>query len=182
MEPLIRDLSGIDRVRKEWIDTFEEYIPKWLESLVPHYEVAKEHGADVLALSNVMYIGEHPEELVVDDVHYYLGEYPALGKELSFNGNHGHYPANWKDGFDKVYVEPKSPYGAPSLDSLYVGQYLTRYLNRKAPNDVLRLRIQKRFRELVGDDKLLFDFGYTSYILLNPEKQWYINSYKLTEA
>lgn len=180
----IRDLKDMDKVSPEWVDTFEDYIPKWIESLVSHYEVAKRYGAEILQLGNVLYWGDKPQEITENNVHYYLADTPTFGKVLSFNGNKEHYPCSWKDGFAKIYPGPKNdPYGAQKIyESIYYDKYLWRYLNRKAPNNELSKRIEKYFQNLINDDTVLFDFGSTSYILLDPSKKWHIDHYKHLES
>lgn len=180
----IRDLKGMDKVSPEWVDTFEDFIPKWLESLVPHYELAKKGDADVLQLGNAMYFGEKPQEITENNVHYYLADTALLGKMLSFNGDIEHYPCSWREGFEKVYPGPKNDtYGSQRIaDFMYYDSYVCRYWNRKKPYDELAKRIEKHFQELIDNDTVLFDFSTTSYILLNPSKKWYIDHYKYLEA
>lgn len=180
---IIRDLKDMEKVSKEWIDAFEEYIPKWVESLVPHYEVAKEYNVDVLELSNTMYLGDTPPEIIKNGIHYYLHEKSVLGRTLSFNGNSGYYPVNWKEGFEKDYKELENRSDIERInDWMYYSNHLCRYNNRKEPYDELAKRIEAYFRELVGNETVLFDLGSTSYILLDPSKKWHINHYKKLET
>ena len=173
----IRDLKGMENVSPEWSDKFEAFIPIWLESLVPHYKVAKEYGADMLELVNTMYLTNYPDDLIVNGVHYYLVERPGIGKILSFNSNFQYYPVNWKERFKEYAGDVDN-----LSDWLFYHTHTTRYMNREAPYNELRIRIERLFREITGDDSVGFDFGSTSYILLNPEMRWYIKSYKSLES
>lgn len=170
---LIRDLKNMDKVDPVWINTFEEYIPKWLESLIPHYEVAKQYNADVLSLVNLFFMGDsEPDDMIINGIHYHIGDYPLLGRELAFNSAGGYYPCNWEDGFSKIYSEPVDKYGIPMTSIwLYTRDYLWRYLNRMTPYNELSKRIERLFQQMIGNDNVAFDFGSTSYILLNPSKK-----------
>ena len=174
----IRDLHNMDKVSTEWIEGFETYIPKWLDSLIPHYELGKEYGVDVVALCNVMYFGDKPEEIERNGVHYYLIDTPTLGKTLEFNGNRGYYPCNWEDGFDlELKYPPVDKYGIPkNFDWLYTHNHLWRWLNRKTPYNELSKRIEKLFQQITNDDSVLFDFGSTSYILFDHKRRAYLDN------
>lgn len=175
-ELLVRDIESIkEHVDPKWIETFEVYIPQWLESLVPHYEIAKSHGVDVFDMSNHLYWGDKPEEIVVNDVHYFLDESQLLGKTLSFNADY-YYHCDWEDGMEKIYTAPVWKYCSCSHDWMYYHHYLWRFLNRKAPYDIVRKRVEKLFQQIIGDESVIFDFGCRSYILFNPSKLWYINN------
>lgn len=174
---LIRDLDNMDMVDPKWVDTFEEYIPKWLESLKPHYELRKERGVDVVELINRMYLGDKPEEIERNGVFYYLDDFPLWGKTLSFNANLGSYPASWETGFNKIYTEPVDKYGIRKYSNfLWSHTYLWRFLNRKPPYNELPKRIERLFQQIVNDDSVLFDFESVSYIIFNPAKKCYIDN------
>lgn len=174
---LIRDLKNMDRVSPDWIDAFENYISSWLNSLVPHYIVAKQHKIDLIALENVFTMGgEELERIEMNNIHYYIHNIPGAGRMLSFNANNGYFPCNWKEGFDKVYT-PESE-SQHTSDWLWYSSYVTRYLNRNPPCDELGKRIERLFREMVNDNDVGFDFGSTSYILMNNNLKWYINNHK----
>lgn len=175
---LIRDLKNMDMVSSEWIEAFEAYIPKWLETLIPHYEIGKEYGVDVVDLSNVMYFGDKPEEIERNGVHYYLTDTWCLGKSIAFNGNKGYYPCSWEDGFDKnLMYPPVNEYGAPkNFDWLYTHHHLWRWLNREAPYNELSKRIEKLFQQITGDSQILFDFGCRSYILFDHKRKAYLDN------
>lgn len=163
---LIKDLYGMENVSAKWIEAFENYIPLWLETLIPHYKVAKVLGADILCLVNNMYMGKMPEDIVVNGVHYYFTDTPLFGKTLSFNSNHSYYPCNWEDGFKKIYHEDLNE-SSQFSDWLYSHNHTWRFLNRKDPYNVCPQRIEKLFIDMVDDDSILFDFGSTSYIIFN---------------
>ena len=163
---LIKDLYGMENVSAKWIEAFENYIPQWLETLIPHYKVAKELDADILCLVNNMYMGKTPEDIVVNGVHYYFTDTLLFGKTLSFNSNHAYYPFNWEDGFKKVYPEDMND-STRFSDWMHTHHHLWRFLNRKQPYNEFSKRVETLFRQMVGDDSILFDFGCTSYIIFN---------------
>lgn len=171
---LIRDLKGFENVSDEWKDAFEDYIPKWLESLIPHYEVGKEYGVDVVELRNVMYFGEKPEDIERNGVHYYLSDSLALGRTLAFNGNIG-FPCSWEDHLE--YTLTDDTWGIKKLnDWRLTHYYLWRWLNRKEPYNEPSKRIEKLFQQMTGDDSILFDFGCTSYILFDHKRKKYLDN------
>ena len=176
MNDFIRDLNGIDRVSREWVDAFEAYIPNWITSLIPHYEVAKSVGANVLLLQNVIsFGGDTSTKLDVNGVHYYVNENDwRFGKSVCFNANDGYCAANWKDGFDKVYTEPPTlPNGiSPALnDWIHYESYTCRYSNQKAPYDELSKRIEAYFQQLINDTTVGINFGSTSCVILDLSKR-----------
>lgn len=174
---LISDLKNMEMVSPEWIEAFESYIPSWLNSLVPHYMVAKQNKIDLIALENVVTMGgDEPERIEMNGTQYYIQTSPYVGRLLSFNATNSYFPCNWKEGFDKVYT-PKSESQHLS-DWLWYHSYVTRYLNREPPYDELGKRIEDLYRRLVNDNEVWFDFGSTSYILMNNNLKWYINNYK----
>lgn len=145
--------------------------------MVPHYKVAKQNKIDLIALENVLTMGEEElEQIEMNNIHYYIQNIPGVGRILSFNANNGYFPGNWKEGFEKVYT-PESD-SQHTSDWLWYSSHVTRYLNRKPPYDELGKRIEILFREMVNDYDVGFDFGSTSYILMNNNLKWYINNYK----
>ena len=50
----MKGLKDAEKLSPNFRKTFEEFIPLWLESLLPHYEEAKKTGVDYLYLANIL--------------------------------------------------------------------------------------------------------------------------------
>lgn len=176
--------DNINNLTPTFRDAVENFIPKWLESFVPHYQEAKEKKVDILDLSNVKgYSGQHYEN---NGFHYLYFPANCDLSFLSLDSTDDHYT---RTGFRECIVEmyPNLDY-APDPDmgkfselfmnSLYFDHYLWRAFNRKDPYDDMMNRMNDYFRKLTGDDTTVgISLSDRPMLYFNPRAKTYINYY-----
>ena len=63
--------NNINSLTPIFREAIEEFIPEWLESLLPYYQETKQNGDDILELSNVISSeGEHYEKNGIYTLHH----------------------------------------------------------------------------------------------------------------
>lgn len=175
--------DNINNLTPTFRDAVENFIPKWLESFVPHYQEAKEKNVDIMDLANVKgYSGQHYEK---NGFHYLYFPSDYGMSFLSLDSSDNHYT---RTGFRECIVNmyPNLDY-APDPDmgkfselinnSLYFDHYLWRLFNRKSPYDDLNNKIDSFFKQLTRDDNAGFSLSGTSMLYFNERAKMYINNY-----
>ena len=171
MSKFILDDRG-DRLSPEFRKAFEEFIPKWLESLRPYYEEAKATGVDYLYLANYKTMGAKCQLYEKNGVGYYLSEYRGI-KELAFNSDHHYIKCNWLECFEEAYP------GIDNISNFSVYNLpLTRLWNKKQEYSEWAERINKCFQEIMGDTNVEFSISSTSAIFFNEKAKYFIDRYR----
>lgn len=176
-------LDNINNLTPVFRSTVEKFIPEWLDTILPHYYLAKEKNVDIFELSNVIGFGGEHFERNGFRYHYFVN-----GSGVSFlalDGSDGHYTRiGFRECLVKMYPEldvaPEPDMGKFSElfnNSLYFDHYLWRLFNRKAPYDDLRNKVDEYFKRLTGDNNVGFSLSSTSMIFFNSKAQRYIDQY-----
>ena len=164
-------------------NTVEKFIQEWLDTILPHYYLAKEKNVDILELSNVIcYSGEQFEHNGFRYIYYVDGSGMSY---LTLDGSDGHYTRiGFRECIVKMFpdldVSPDPDMGKFSeifKNSLYFDHYLWRLFNRKAPYDDLNNKVDMYFKQLTGDNNVGFSLSSTSMIYFNPQAQKYIDQH-----
>lgn len=174
-------LDNINNLTPVFRNAVEDFIPKWLNTIIQHYDLAKEKQVDILELANeICYNGEQFERNGFHYNYYVNGSGMSV---LSLDGSNGHYTRiGFRECLIKMYPEldvaPESDMGKFSElfnNSLYFDHYLWRLFNRKAPYDDLRNKVDEYFKRLTRDNNVGFSLSSTSMIYFNPKAQMYID-------
>ena len=95
-------LKGADRLSPDFKQAFEEFIPRWIESLIPHCDEARRQGADYLRLCNYKPTGASCTLYEKDGIGYCLSEHRGM-RELAFNSDCRYIRCNWCECFNDMY-------------------------------------------------------------------------------
>lgn len=176
-------LDNINNLTPVFRNAVEDFIPKWLNTIIQHYDLAKEKQVDILELANeICYNGEQFERNGFHYNYYVNGSGMSV---LSLDGSNGHYT---RIGFRECIIEmfpdldvsPDPDMGKFSeliKNSMYFDYYLWRMFNRKPPYDDLNNKIDAYFKRLTGDDNVGFSLSGTSMLYFNERAKMYINNY-----
>ena len=133
----------IDGLTPTFRDAVEVFIPKWLDSLLPHYQVAKEYKVDILFLANV--IGTEGKHFEHDGYYYYYQNSSSGMSVLSLDGK-GHYKhVNWRECMADMYPgidRDPDPYMGKFCELNQNSQNLQNYSDQtffKVLRDVMKL-------------------------------------------
>ena len=176
----IKDLPWASSLSERFSDAFEKFLPKWIESLLPYYQEGKELGVDLFSLQNIMNLRTHHSNTYVyekNGICYNLTKNQI--NKLSFNGDNEYRKCNWLECFCDFLPN----YDTASLEninnSLYYSRYITRCHNIHPENAELANRCNSYFRQVTGDDSVVFSLGRTSFICYNEEGNKYVQKYHL---
>lgn len=175
--------NNINNLTPIFREAIEEFIPEWLESLLPYYQETKQNGDDILELSNVISSeGEHYEKNGI----YYCRHQNSEGLSiLAFDSLKGYRKVNWREcliekhpDFDRDPDAPMGKFCELTKNSLYFDHYVWRLFNRKPPYDDLKNKVDSYFKQLTGDNSVGFSLSSTSMLYFNEKAKWYIDQYR----
>lgn len=166
----------------KWVDKIEAYIPKWIESLVPYYNAAKNAGADVFRLSNVIYTRDFPEEYVENGIYYYVRELNSRDKEMEINGSKNSLSSDILTSFRQNHELPIGDedwreWSDCSMACWNLHWHLIRYDKKEDKYKELAKRMDQYFMNLVDDPLVKLDVGDTTFILMDRRKDWEITGW-----
>lgn len=166
----------------KWVDKIEAYIPKWIESLVPYYNAAKNAGADIFRLSNVIYTRDFPTEYVENGIYYYVRDLNLTDKEMEINGSKNSFPCDILTSFRKnhelpICDEDCRDWSDWSMTRWSLHWHLTRYDKKEDKYKELAKRMDQYFVNLVDDPLVKLDVGDTTFILMDKRKDWKITEW-----
>lgn len=172
----------IDGLTPTFRDAVEVFIPKWLDSLLPHYQVAKEYKVDILELANV--IGADGKHFEQDGYYYYYNNNASGMSILSLDGL-GHYSlVNWRECMAEMYPDFGSdpdPYSGKfcelNQNSMRFSPYVERHMNKKPEYSDLSDKVNAYFKQLTGDNKVGFSLSGTSMLYFNQRAKNHIDYY-----
>ena len=176
--------KNINNLTPIFRNAIEEFIPGWLESLLPYYQEAKHSGDDILELSNVISSeGEHYEKNGI----YYCRHLNDEGLSmLAFDSLKGYRKVNWREcliekhpDFDRDPDASMGIFCELTKNSLYFDHYVWRLFNRKPPYDDLKNKVDSYFKQLTGDNGVGFSLSSTSMLYFNEKAKWYIDQYRV---
>ncbi len=162
----------------DYIDALEDFLPLWLESLVPHYQEAKRQNVELLALTNYLCLGTHPTLYENNGIGYHLMENKALGgMELAFDSAYKYQKVNWSECFENEYPELFKDPTQRVINFGGTSSYMSRLSNTKEPYDIIAKQVDDYFKKITGDPGVGFSFGYNSYIYFTDNAKNYIARY-----
>ena len=173
MTTFIRNIELANRLTPDFIDAFEEFVPKWQQHLIPFYQEAKSKGDDILELVNYKPMGAECELYEKDGVGYYRQKPSGLSM-LGFNSDYKYQPVNWYECFRSFRPDVDEDETKRICNFSIYNAYFSRIFNTKPPYNELAKRIDAYFKAITGDSTVGFSLGYTSYIYFNKKGEDYI--------
>lgn len=102
---IISDLPVAKQLTPDFVEAFDEFIPRWLGTIVKPYKEAKEKGVDMLQLMNFVNMGAPAEIYESDGIGYYLHDGSGL-RMLGFDADHPNRRYwGWYGCFQQQYPE-----------------------------------------------------------------------------
>lgn len=161
------ELKGADRLSPDFKQAFEEFIPRWIESLIPHCDEARRQGADYLRLCNYKPTGASCTLYEKDGIGYYLSEHRGI-KELAFNSDHRYIRCNWCECFNEMY---------PDVDNVHdfgaYNHYLTHLFHKDPDVKEWEDRINECFQNITGYADAELSIGSESMVFFNDKARRY---------
>mgnify|MGYP006873193236 CR=1 FL=1 len=161
----LSELEFVQRLTPEFRDHFERFIPQWLDSLVPHYEEAKEKGAETFHLVNVKNCGNDFLSFEKNGIGYYLSEQPYI-KEMTFNSDYKYKRCGWYECFCEFYPRLESDFDERISNFREYNCYMTKYLNKKEEYSCMAEWVNEYFKSITKDPNVYFILSDTSTICL----------------
>ena len=180
MTDFIRDLELTDRLTLDFVDAFEEFVPIWINHLLPFYQEAKSKGDDILELVNIKPMGAVCELYEKDGVGYYRHQSCGLSI-LGFNSDYKYQPVNWYECFKSFRPDVDEDETKRVCNFGIYNAYFSRIFNMKPPYNGLAKRVNDYFKTITGDSTVGFSLGYTSYIYFNKKGKDYIYLYHMLD-
>ncbi|MDE7436888.1 MAG: hypothetical protein K2M93_00235 [Muribaculaceae bacterium] len=180
----IKNSEAAKDLSPEWMDAFDDIMPKWLELCVPAYNACKKRGVSFFEVSNYIDDWSNPEKFDEDGFSYILWRKPNCITKISFDG-HGKWGAwDWKTlmrcEYPNLYdnYTPEYMRTATKLSDFGVYNcYFWRYMNRREPYNYVALKVRDYFRILTNDTEVLFSLGRKSYIAFDEAGRKYGDQY-----
>lgn len=155
----------------EFATAFTNFMPQWLESLVPYYEAARRNGIELVGLNRVLDSSKDPAAKLMDNnIMYHVSGIPGYCTSMAVSADfEGEVPGNWRCEFRKVFNEPEN------INNIWnfcaYNHYTSRISNTKAPYDVLANDVRDYFILITGDPDVVFSFSHSSYICLSKRAE-----------
>lgn len=174
--------NNINNLTPIFREAIEEFIPEWLESLLPYYQEAKQNSDDILELSNVISSeGVHYEK---NGIFYCRHKNEKGLSMLAFDSLKGYRKVNWREcliekhpDFDMEPDAARGKFCELTKNALYFDNYVWRLFNRKPPYDELYNKVDAYFKQLTGDSGVGFSLSSISMIYFNPQAQKFIDQH-----
>ncbi len=165
----------------EFASAFTNFMPKWLESLVPFYEAAKRNGFELVGLNRVLDFSKDPATLLTDNgIVYHVCKIPGYCSSMAVSADfEGEAPGNWRYEFRKVFDEPEN------INNIWnfcaYNSYTSRLSNTKTPYDVLANDVRDYFRQITGDSNVVFSFSNSSFICLSKRAEGFVMAHYMLD-
>lgn len=173
MTVFIKDLDLAKSLTPDFVDAFEEFVPVWINHLLPFYQEARNCGDDLLGLENFKPMGAECELYEKDGVGYYRHKSSGLSM-LGFNSGYKYQPVNWYECFRSFRPDVDEDETKRICNFSIYNAYFSRIFNTKSPYNELAKRIDAYFKAITGDSTVGFSLGCTSYIYFNKKGEDYI--------
>ena len=174
----IKDIKTIGTLSPDFITAFEEFMPRWLDSLVPYYKEGKAKNVEMVSFHNICLfsLSDDDVEYEKNGIGYYLFQTMGLGNTLAFNSSFKYHRINWFECFRNDYPEFDNQEAIKSAHNyLAYSPYMSRLSNTKPPYDLVAKRVEQYFKKTTGDSEVGFSLGFTSFIYYSEEAKKYIN-------
>ena len=173
MTTFIKDLELANRLTPDFADAFEEFVPVWLQHLIPFYQEAKSKGDDILELVNYKPMGAECELYESNGIGYYRHKSSGLSM-LGFNSDYKYQRVNWYECFRNFRPDVDEDETKRICNFSIYNAYFSRIFNTKPPYNELAKRVDAYFKTITGDSEVGFSLGRTSYIYFNKKGKDYI--------
>lgn len=181
----IKGSEAASKLSPEFMNAFDDVMPKWLDLCVPAYEACKKRGVSFFEISNYIDDWSKTEKFTENGFSYILWDMDGVIRRMSFDGRGKWGAWNWNDILSCEYPNlydnytPKYVRTATELtDHMYYSWYIWRYMNGKEPYNYVANQVRDYFRMLTGDPDVLFSLGRTSYIALDDKGRQYGIQYR----
>lgn len=174
----IKDLEWADKLTPTFRDNLEDFLPRWLESLIPYYKEGKEKGVDIFHVVNFGPNGCEKDGDMYEHngIAYYYHKYPGQPSELGFNSKVEYRPCNWLECFCKEYGYNTA--SSENLDnSRWYDCYMWRLYNTKPDYSIVADRADTYFKEITGDPNVCFSLSSTSLIYYDSTLKRFVDDY-----
>lgn len=171
----ITDQEWAQKLTPEFRDNLEDFLPRWLKSLIPYYQEGKEKGVDIFHLTNFGPNGCEQEGDMYEHngIAYYYHKYPDQPSELGFNSKVGYRPCNWLGCFCQEYGYDTAS-SENHHNSLYYHYYMCRMYNTKPEYSIVADRADAYFKEITGDPGVCFSLSSSSLILYDEDLKGFV--------
>jgi len=177
----IKGSEAENKLSPEWMEAFDNIMPKWLELHVPAYNACKKRGISFFEIANYIDFRKDIERFDEDGFSYILWKdtrpIPVMAFDSEGNG-FGTY--EWEDmircEYPHLYDKYTPDYVKTSVemgDFRHYHWYFTRVFNQQEPYDFIANKVRDYFRMLTDDPDVLFSLGTWSYIALNDSGRRY---------
>ena len=173
----ISDLPWASMLSETFRTRIEEFLPVWLESLIPYYKEGKKQGVDYLSLANIDPISPAEKRYISDDgIAYYLSKQGGI-KHLAFDVEKGYRKCNWLECFQQFCPEYDRTSSYAIMDLMYYNPNFSRCFNHLPEHRELADRCNAYFQNLTGDNAGGFSLSSTSMIYFTDMGRNYIKNY-----
>lgn len=177
----IKDLPWASKLSVRFRDALEEFLPEWIESLLPYYREGKERGVDMFWLCNYIPTNTPTEETLYEHhgISYYQHHWPSSPvRILGFNSKSSYRPCNWMECLIKEKLPDYNTASREDMDNHWHYNYsMNRLYNTKPEYSQVAERCNQYFHEITGDTTAGFSLSRGSGIYYNDKARWYINEY-----
>lgn len=177
----IKDLEVAKKLTPDFVEAFEEFVPRWLDRFVPYHHEAREKGVELFEAVHYKQMGTQADRYVKDGIGYYLcHDYSFGGNVLALDADYeGSEEICWHECFRRMFPEVEKDTGKRITNFIYYNSYMSRLSNRKPPYDVVANRVDAYFKNLTGDAECGFSLGSRSFLYFNDRAKGFINCYCL---
>lgn len=181
----VKGSKAAETLSPEWMDAFDDIMPKWLELCVPAYNVCKKKGVPFFEISNYIDDWSKPEKFEEDGFSFILWRNSDCIPKMSFDGRgkwgawdwHTLLRCEYPHLYDNYTPEYKRTATKMTDFSAY-NWYFWRYMNGREPYNYIAIRVRDYFRMLTNDPEVLFSLGHTSYIAFDEVGRKYGDQYR----
>lgn len=172
---IISDLPVAKNLTPDFVEAFEEFIPRWLGTIVKPYKEAKKKGVDMLQLMNFLNMGAPAEIYEADGIGYYLHDGSGL-RMLGFDADHPNRRYwGWYECFQQQYPEVVDDSEKRIKNFMYYRPFTSRLYLKDSLYQTVASRIDSIFKGITGDTGAGFSFGSWSFVYFNDRALDYIN-------
>lgn len=177
----IKGCEAEKKLSPEWIEAFEDVMPKWLEIHVSAYNACKKRGVPFFEIANYIDFRQEIERFDEGGFSYILWEDSRSIPVMTFDHEGSGFGTFWWEDlirceYPHLYDHYTPNYLRTSVEMGDFGHYrsyFTRVCNRREPFNFIANKVRDYFRMLTGDPDVLFSLGDQSYIALDDAGKRY---------
>lgn len=171
----IRDLGVAKELSPEWVDAFEEFMPRWLERFIPFHQEAREKGVELFEAIGVICHTPEAVHYEKDGIGYLLHHTCGFGDILALDGDYkDNEEIAWRDCFRHMFPEVDKDDFKRVKDFGYYNSYMSRVSNIKPPYDIVAKRADAYLKNLTGDSECGLSLGSRSFLYFTERAKSHI--------